>query len=70
MEDEIKQTLFTTNEPTQIFLMERLRDWLIDTRINITKQEIEKLIDDYNIKAYDDFFQQHKDDKFLKYSFL
>lgn len=56
MEDEINQTIHTTNANTQNFLFESLKEWLEDYRIKPIEPEIFlKLIDEYNKKTYEDF---------------
>jgi len=56
MEDEIQQTIHTTNANTQTFLFENLKEWLDDYRIkSVDPQFFLLLIDDYNEKAYKDF---------------
>ncbi|HUC81519.1 MAG TPA: hypothetical protein VMR70_11420 [Flavisolibacter sp.] len=52
MEDEINQTIHTTNQNTQVYLFETLKEWLNDYRIvQLNKQLILFEIDKYNDKV-------------------
>jgi hypothetical protein len=56
MEDEIKQTIYTTTRNAQIELFELLKEWLTDVRIKILNQAwILEKIDQHNEKAYTNF---------------
>lgn len=56
MEDEINQTIHTTNQNTQVYMFETLKDWLNDYRIaKVNTGLILRRIDEYNDKTYREF---------------
>lgn len=68
MEDEIQQTIHTTNHNTQVELFELLKSWETDWRIRVVNaQLIERQIDEMNEEKYDRFLKRVEDaeDKFF-----
>lgn len=56
MEDEILQTIHTTNQNTLVYFFENLKEWLLDRRIsNVNKEIIINTINQYNDKTYEEF---------------